>query len=307
MASWAKKMSWKEVAETFGVSWDTVYKAVSAIVEYGLAHRDLDGITAIGVDEIQYKKGHNYLTLVYQIDACSRRLLFIGKDRTAKTLLRFFREFGQERTKNLKFVCSDMWKPYLKVIRKKAINALNILDRFHIVKKLNEAVDKVRREEVYKAKKDGFTATKLKKTKYCFLKNKENLTVNQQTRLNDIIKCDFASVKAYFLKEAFRHFWSYTTWRWAEWFLDKWCDEVTDSGLEPLCGFVNTLNKHRHLIENWFKAKKAYSSGIVEGLNRKINLVTRKSYGFRTEKVLEIALFHTMGDLPEPKFPHKFL
>lgn len=200
-----------------------------------------------------------------------------------------------------------MWKPYLKVIRKKAINALNILDRFHIVKKLNEAVDKVRREEVYKAKKDGFTATKLKKTKYCFLKNKENLTVNQQTRLNDIIKCDFASVKAYFLKEAFRHFWSYTTWRWAEWFLDKWCDEVTDSGLEPLCGFVNTLNKHRHLIENWFKAKKAYSSGIVEGLNRKINLVTRKSYGFRTEKVLEIALFHTMGDLPEPKFPHKFL
>ena len=108
LAHWAKKLSWKEVAVSFRTSWEKVFQAVEYIVEWGLEHRDLSGVTAIGVDEIAWRKGHNYLTMVYQIDAGNTRLLWIGRERTVKTLLRFFRFFGKERSQELKYVCSDM-------------------------------------------------------------------------------------------------------------------------------------------------------------------------------------------------------
>ncbi len=306
LAQWARKLSWKETAASFGTCWDTVYRSVKAVVAYGLAHRNLDGIEAIGVDEIQYGKGHQYLTVVYQLDAGIRRLIYVGKERTAKTLLRFFFELGKERTARLKFICSDMWAPYLKVIHKKAPQALNILDRFHIVSHLTQAVNQVRVDEVRKLKDRGYDETVLKHTKYCFLKNPENLTEKQQTKLDDVLEYDLKSVRAYLLKESFQLFWDYDSPYWAEWYLDKWCNRAMRSRLEPIKKFVKTLRAHQPLIMNWFKAKKAYSSGIVEGLNRKVNLVTRKAFGFRSYDVLKIALFHTMGALPEPESPHRF-
>jgi len=306
LAGWAKKLSWSDVARSFGSSWDTVFRSVKMVVEYGLEHRDLNGVTAIGVDEIQYAKGHQYLTLVYQIDAGTRRLLYVGKNRTCKTLLRFFHEFGRERTALLKFVCSDMWRPYLKVIRKKAPLALNILDRFHIVKKINEAVNKVRVEEVKRLRSEGYDEDVLKNTKYCLLKNPENLTEKQGVKLDDVLQYNLRSVRAYLLKESFQLFWNYKSAYWAEWYLEKWCARAMRSKLDPIKAFVKTIRRHQPLILNWFKAKKQFSSGVVEGLNRKINLVTRKSYGFRSFDVLKIALFHTTGGLPEPALKHKF-
>jgi transposase len=137
----ARKPSWKETAEAFCTSRDTVFRSVKAIVALRTpARRRLDGlIEAVGGGEIQYGKGHQYLTVVYQIDAGMRRLLFIGRDRTAKTLLTAFWEFGRERCSRLKLVCSDMWKACLKVIGKKAPQALHVPDRYHIVQHLNRA------------------------------------------------------------------------------------------------------------------------------------------------------------------------
>ena len=306
LARWARKLSWKETAESFGTSWDTVFRSVKAIVAYGMARRNLDGIKAIGVDEVQYRKGHQYLTLVYQIDEGMRRLLFVGQERKAKTLLRFFKEFGEERSKRLKFVCSDMWKPYLKVIRKKVPHVLHVLDRFHIVQHLNKAVNQVRIDEVKKLRQDGYDEEVLRHTKYCFLKNPENLTDKQHVKLDDVLEYDLKSVRAYQLKESFQLFWSYTSPYWAEWYLEKWCARAMRSRLDPIKGFVKTIRRHQPLIMNWFKAKKAYSSGVVEGLNRKVNLVTRRAFGFRSYEVLKIALFHTMGNLPEPELTHRF-
>ncbi len=306
LAKWARKLSWKETAESFGTTWDNVFRSVKAIVEYGMQRRDLDGVTAIGVDEIQHGKGQQYLTLVYQINAGMRRLLFVGRERKAKTLLRFFWEFGKERCARLTFVCSDMWQPYIKVIKKKAPGALHILDRFHIVQNLGKAVDKVRAAEVRNLSQNGYDIDVLKRTKYCFLKNEENLTDKQRTRLADVLQYDLKSVRAYLLKESFQLFWNYNSPYWAEWFLNKWCTRAMRSRLEPIKTFVRSLRNHQPLIMNWFKAKKEYSSGVVEGMNRKINLVTRKAFGFRSFKVLKIALFHTMGDLPEPEFTHRF-
>jgi len=145
-----------------------------------------------------------------------------------------------------------------------------------------------------------------KHTKYCFLKNEGNLTEKQKTKLADVLQYDLRSVRAYLLKESFQLFWNYKSPYWAEWYLKKWCARAMRSRLEPIKDFVRMLRRHQPLIMNWFKAKKAYSSGIVEGLNRKINLVTRKSYGFRSYEVLKIALFLTMGELPEPEFTHRF-
>lgn len=116
LSHWARKLSWQEVANEFRTTWQQVFRAIEYVVQWGLEHRDLSGVTAIGIDEILTNRGHHYGTLVYQIDAHCRRLLWVGKDRTAKTLLRFFRIFGRERSSNIQYVCSDMWEAYLKKV-----------------------------------------------------------------------------------------------------------------------------------------------------------------------------------------------
>lgn len=305
LARWAKRLSWKEVAEAFQTSWESVYRSVCYVVEYGLKNRVLSDVEAIGVDEIQFGKGHQYLTVVYQLDSDNKRLLFVGRHRTVKTLLKIFREFGKDHLGNIKYVCSDMWKPYLKVIKKKLPSALHILDRFHIVALLNKAVDEVRREEAKRMKAEGYIDI-LKNSKYCFLKREENLTEKQSAKLAELMQYDLRSVRAYQLKESFQAFWEYCSPFWAERYLKLWCNRAMRSKLPPIKKFVKTVRRHQPIMMNWFKAKKAYSSGAVEGLNRKINLVTRKAYGYRSYDVLKIALFHSLGGLPEPEMTHRF-
>jgi transposase len=186
---------------------DLLY-AMRWVVEFGLEHRNLAGVEAIGVDEIHWGKGQRYLTLV--------------------------------------------------------------------------------------------------NTKYCFLKNPQNLTPSQKLRLKDVLKYDLKSVRAYLLKESFQLFWTYWSPHWARWFLRKWCTRAMRSRLDPIKKFVGTLRRHEDLILNWFKARKTYSSGVVEGLNRKVNLITRKAFGFRSLQALQTALYHTLGCLPEPAVTHKF-
>lgn len=305
LARWARRLSWKEVAEVFSTTWGKVYRSVTCVVNYGLKHRDLRGIESIGVDEIQCGKGHQYLTLVYQIDQGRKRLLSVVKERTIKSFLYCLRELGKENLTQVKYVCSDMWPAYLRVIKKKFPTALHVLDRFHIVKKLNEAVDQVRREEAKRLKVDGYEPI-LKASRYCFLKNQENLTDKQAITLKALLQYDLKSVRAYLLKESFQAFWQYTYPAWAQRYLQLWCNRAMRSQLQPMKKFVKTVRKHETLMMNWFKAKKAYSSGVVEGLNRKINLVTRKAYGYRSYDVMKIALYHTMGALPEPEMAHRF-
>jgi len=305
LARWARRLSWKEVASIFATSWDTVCRSVAWMVEYGLRHRDLDGITALGVDEVQFQKGHRYLTVVYQINSECRRLLWVGQDRTAKTLLRFFKMLGRERTAAIRFVCSDMWQPYLKVIAKKAGQAIHILDRFHIVAKLNKALDDVRAAEAKQLAQQGYEPL-LKRSRWCFLKREENLNETQQFKLADLLQYSLKTVRAYLLKQSFQGFWEYTSPFWAGRFLDAWVGRVMRSRLEPIKAVARSIRSHRELILNWFKAKKQFNSGIVEGLNYKIKLTIRKAYGYRELKVAEIAIYHALGRLPEPELTHEF-
>jgi transposase len=305
LARWARKLSWKETAESFRTSWDQVCHAVQFVVDWGLAHRTLGPISAIGVDEIQYAKGHKYLTLVYQIDPDLTRLLWIGQERTVETFQRFFAMLGTELSSNIQFVCSDMWKPYLHVVREKCSQALHILDRFHIVAKMNEALDDVRAAESRKMAQDGHEPL-LKKSRWCILKRKANLTSQQKFRLRDLLRYNLQTVRAYLLKEDFQRFWDYNSPTWAGRYLDFWCQQTMRSRIEPMKKIAKTLRAHRELILNYFKAKKQFSSGVVEGLNNKVKVTMRKSYGFRTFRITELALYHALGKLPEPKLTHEF-
>jgi transposase len=305
LSEWAKVLSMQEVARQFKASWHHVFLAVAMAVAWGRERMDLTGITAIGVDEIHWSTKQGFMTLVYQIDSHCKRLLWCGEKRTEATITAFFDWFGEQRNADLKFVCSDMWKPYLKLIALRARNALNILDRFHIAKKLGEAIDKVRAAETTELRRKGMQVV-LKHSRWCFLKNPRNLTDNQKVKLKDLLQCNLKTIRAYLLKEDFQSFWDYTSPIWAGKFMDQWCTQVMRSKLEPMKTVARTIRSHRQLILNWFEAKNVISLGAVEGQNNKAKVVIRKSYGFKTADMLKISLYHKVGKLPIPAFAHEY-
>jgi transposase len=148
-----------------------------------------------GSTKIQYAKGHKYLTLVYQIDLGVTRLLWVGRERTIGSFQGFFAAIGDRVASNIVFVCSDMWDPYLKVIREKCSEALHILDRFHIVAKMNKALDEVRAGESRRMAQEGL-APLLKKSRWLLLKREENLKTEQRFRLRDLLRHNLKTVRA---------------------------------------------------------------------------------------------------------------
>jgi transposase len=310
LSNWARSLSWSETATRFKTSFGKVFRAVQWIVAWGLIHRDLSDVTSIGVDEIQYLKGHHYVTLVYQLNGEERRLLGIEKDREEKSLQRFFDKFNAGtdgdalRSSKIEFACSDMWKAYLNVLAQTCPNALNILDRFHIKGHLTKSVNETRKLDVAKLKSEKREPV-LVKSKFIFLKNPENLTSQQAVKLDELLCYNLRVVRAYLMKEDFERFWEYKSAYWAGRFLDDWCVRAMRSKIEPIKQFVKMLRNHRELLLNWFKSK-GLSSGAVEGLNNKVKLTLRKGYGFRTFHAMEVVLYHTLGNLPQPEFTHRF-
>ena len=306
LASWAKRLSWKGVADAFGTTWQNVFRSVKHAVSWGLAHRNLAGIESIGVDEVQWQKGHKYLTLVYQIDNGSKRLLWIGRDRTEESFRGFFRMLGEGRSQALKFVCSDMWKPYLKVIAKKAGQAFHVLDRFHIMQKMNKAIDQVRAGEARQMKADGYEPI-LKHSRWCLLKRSENLTEKQTVKLSELLKYNLRSVRAHLLREDFQQFWEYVGPVWAGKFLGPM---VYSNDAKPTRadeeGGPHAAQPSRVDSQLVSRQRSTFLWRVVEGFNNKVKLTTRKSYGFRTCEAIETTLYQNLGALPEPDFTHRF-
>jgi transposase len=310
LARWARRLSWRETAQVFQTSWESVYRSVEWFVQWGLAHRQLQGVEALGVDEIHWGHGlraDNFLTVIYQIDAQCRRLLWVGRRRSQATLRRGLKALGPEVVKGLRFVCSDMWQPYLQVIAAQAGHALHVLDRFHITSHLNQAVDQVRRAESTRLRaKSQEAAQRLKHMRWPLLRRGSRVRGRARQKLNALLASKLATARAWELKETFSHFWQYQSVIWAGAFLDYWCFRAMRSRLEPMKKVARMLRAHEPLILNWFRAKGEISSGAVEGLNNKIRVVTRRSYGFRTFEAMEIALYHNLGRLPEPESTHRF-
>src|SRR4249919_4372893 len=174
----------------------------------------------------------------------------------------------------------------MKLIRENGSEALHILDRFHIVANMNKALDNVRAEKTSRMKREG-RAPILRKSRWLLLRRSENLKEEQQFRLRDLLRYNLKTVRAYLLKEAFQQLWDYNSPAWAGKFLDEWRRQTMRSRIEPMKKIARSLRNHRELILNYFRAQKLLSSGVVEGLNNKAKVTMRKSYGFRTYRVLE--------------------
>jgi transposase len=301
LATWAKLVAWQVVGRIFGFHWNTVRKAVRDLVEYGFKHRDLTGVGCIGIDEISRRKGHVYHTQVY--DLTTPRLLWSGEERKSESLEKFFKELGERIRGTVDAVCCDMWAPYIEVIKKRFPNALLVFDKFHIVRHLMEAVDTVRKEEARKLKDKGIEL--LKDTKYIWLKNPWNLTDNQRVRFSELEKVNLKTHRAYLLKEAFRKFWDYTYPAWAEKYLSQWFWWATHSRLEPMRDFAWMIREHQEEILNYFHMR--ITNATVEGLNNKAKVISHRAYGYRTAETFKLALYHGLGNLPEPRLAHRFV
>ena len=300
LATWAKLLAMDVVASLFGVCWSTVASAVKQAVTYGLANRDTKNVLYLGIDEISRRKGHIYHTQVYDLDG--KRLLWSKEGRSADTLKAFFDEWGQKRTEKIKGICCDMWAPYVDVIKEYAPEAILVFDRFHIVRHLLTAVDKLRKQEVQRLKKDN--PNLLKDTKYIWLKNPWNLTEKQKQRLGYLEKMNLRINRAYLLKESFRRFWAYLSRGWAKRFLKKWFWWATHSRLTPMRDFAWMLRRHEEDILNYVDLP--IDNGAVEAMNNNAKSISHRARGFRSENWFTTVMLHGMGDLPMPEFTHRF-
>ena len=217
-----------------------------------------------------------------------------------------FLSLAGEGPAELQFICSDMWQAYIQVIAKKASHALHVLDRFHIVQRMNKAIDQVRAAEVKQLQADGYEPI-LKRSRWLLLKRPENLTDQQTAKLAELLQYNLKSIRSHLMKEDFQQFWDYVSPTWAGKFLDAWCTRAMRSKIDPMKKVAKMFRDKRELILNWFRAEGKLSSGIVEGFNNKLKLITRRSYGFRTQQAYETALYHNLGALPVRKLTHQFL
>lgn len=297
LASWCKLLAWDQVARLFDVHWNTVATAVRQTV----GHREFGETLYIGVDELSRRKGHVYVTNVY--DVKSKSLLWSGEGRGQETLRAFFEEHGEALGKRVKAVCCDMWQPYIDMLKEHLPDATLVFDKFHIMRHLLKAVDEVRREEARELKKTN--PELLKRTRYIWLKNPENLTDRQRARLGHLEQLNLRCNRAYLLKESFREFWGYKSKGWARRFLKKWFWWATHSRLKPMRDYAWMLRNHEENILTYFD--EPITNGAVEGMNNKAKVVSHRCYGFRTAKNYITALYHCLGNLPEPEMVHRFL
>ena len=292
IATMTKDRDWKQTARFFGLDWKTVVTAVKRVVARGLAKRKLKPIRIIGIDEVSRKKGHHYLTLVY--DLARRRLLWVGEGRTTETVNAFFQWLGKRRAKNLEVVCLDMWQAYLSAVKEHAPQATQVFDRFHVVQHLNQAVDAVRR--TLWRKLSGPLRRAVKGTRFVLLKNPWNLTPKQKRRLSELVRQNNALSRAYYLKEDFQRFWDYVYDGWAKKHMKHWLWWASHSRLEPFKDFARMVRDHLDGILAWTKTR--ISNGALEGMNNKVKLVSHRAFGFRNAENYKVAIYHVCGNLP---------
>ena len=280
------------VEEYFRITWRSVRRIVQRTV---LRHRDeqrqLDGLRMIGVDEISYRKRHKYLTVV--VDHLSGRVVWAGKKRKIKTLLRFFRALGPERAAKLEAVTMDMWEAFMTVVGRKAPQARIIFDRFHIVKHLNEAVDQTRRELIRPLK--GKPRRDLKNTKFPLLKAKNNRTAKDRRVLREQVKANRSLYRAMLLRDDFMDLYTYKSETWAAKFLRNWINTAIRSKIEPIKRKARMIRKHFDGVLAWVTWR--LSNGRLEGMNNKIRLLSHRSFGLHSAEALISLVYLCCGGI----------
>lgn len=278
IAALCRRLPILEVAKMAGLSWDTVCRVDKASIEMSLGgtRPSLDGLRWIGVDEVSRTGGHVYFTIVTDLD--KGMVVWIGEGKKSETLAGFFRELGRKRRRRLKGVISDLGPAYVSTIAEWVPHAIHLLDRFHVIKWVNEAVDAIRREVFGGAPRDELGRT-LKVKKWMLLRAQELLSLAQKRLLNRLLARNRKLQRAYLLKEAlrgiFQYGWIYLgALRRA---LETWCRMAIRSRLKPLVKVGYRLREHMDKLIGGFE--HAVKMGLVEAINGKVAGLRRRAHG----------------------------
>lgn len=285
-------MSLKEVSEFIGVDWKLVKNIDKKYLEknkVGLEHCSPEGI---GVDEIAYKKGHKYLTVVRGIEL--HRVIWVEKDRKKETLDKFFQELGPEKTVKIKLASMDMWDPYIASVKQNCPQAEIVFDKFHVAKKTNEALDKIRKMEFAKA---GINKRKeMKHKRFVILKRNKNLEQKQKEDLDSIMKQNKSLYKGYLLKEQLLDILDEPDEKTAVIRLNEWKKNVKKSPFDEFKKLVKTIENYLYGILNYFKYK--ITNAASEAFNNKIGLLKRRAFGYRDLEYFKLKIIQQCGRSP---------
>jgi transposase len=295
----AQQMDRTAVTKLLGITWRSVGAIVERVVADRLDPTRLDNLSIIGVDELSFRRNHNYVTVV--VDHLQHRVVWVGEGKSAESLAKFFAELGPERTKKVTHVTMDMSAAFIDAVTANAPQAQKVFDRFHVQRLASEAVDEVRRAEVRQAV-DTEAARALKHTRWALLKNPWNLRQREGEKLAEVQRTNKRLYRAYLLKESLVTGLEYRQPGRAERLVDGWIGWAKRSQLKPFVKLAATIKRFKDGILAYVAT--GLSNGLTEGLNNKTRLITRRAYGFHSALALASMIHLCCGGITlDPPLP----
>jgi transposase len=281
----------KDIAEEFHLDRKTVKDLEIQYMQEKLLRAGKPRPKVIGIDEISIRKGHIYRIVVSDLEK-RRPIWFGGEDRSKESMDLFYEWLGPAKTKHIRLAVMDMWKPFEKSTREKALQAAILYDKFHVIRHLNEALDKIRKNEY--ARLTGQSRKFIKGQKYTLLSHRENLTTDGRRSLKTLLTANKRLNTAYILKEEFGQLWDYQSEAWARKFFDNWKASLKWQRLKPYEKFAKMVERHWDGIAAFCKPENKVALGFVEGLNNKIRVIQRRAYGLRDQEYLRLKVLTCM-------------
>jgi transposase len=278
-------------AKILRISWDQAWHIMNQAVSRGLSRKKQNKNRYIGVDEKSVMKGHKYFTIVYNLEKGT--VEYISEDRKTDSLKAYFDLLSGEQKAFIEAVAMDMWDPYIKATTEALGNNKIVIDRFHVMKHMNKAVDDVRKQEAKELHIQGDRC--LKGSKYMWLYGEENIPEHKRMDFEALKNKTLKVSKAWAIKEMLREFWNSVNIKSAIRYFLKWLEWTRDSGLKPLERSVNTILNHIDQILMYFKHK--ITNATSEGLNSKIQKVKAMACGFRNKENFKTAIYFHCGGL----------
>lgn len=288
-------MTQKAAAEIVKLATSTVSDILHRVITRVRSGHKIRGLVTLGVDEISYCKGRKFATIVYDLDRS--QVVWVGRGKGRATIDEFFTQcLSEHQRKNITWASCDMSRAYTEAIKHHCPNATLVIDRFHVVKALNEAVDAVRKEEWRSL--EGDQRKTIKGLRWLLGMHSRNRTKSQTALIHKLRNSNRRIHRAWLLKDEFEHFWDYTYPGAAENFLKSWMTAALKSRIPTLRTFVTTLKQHYEHILAF--VKRPLTNAVGEGLNRVIKIVKNRASGFRTLASFADLIFLTVGDLDIP-------
>lgn len=284
-------MTVMDVAKELKLDWHTVKTLEKEYMQEQLRRNPVAAPRAIGIDEISLRKGHIYRIVVSDLER-SRPIWFGGEDRSEESMDIFYQWLGPKKAKKIQLAVMDMWKAFEKSAKKNVPQAAILYDKFHVMRHLGEALDKVRKMEY--GRLSGKDRSYIKGQKYTLLSHRENLTLDGRKALKKLLTANKRLNTAYLLKESFGQLWSYRREGWARRFFDNWKDSLKWQRLKPYEKFTKMIERHWDGIAAYSRSENKVKLGFVEGLNNKIRVIQRRAYGLRDEEYLRLKILTCM-------------